>query len=85
MSLIFFFSDIFIGLNAVRTLSIIALLLVFSSSIFVMVTDIQAVNYFQAAGHAGNSTMNDLQDCDYIEYAPHFPLVPQFVCSIVHY
>ncbi|KAJ6622887.1 hypothetical protein B0H10DRAFT_1944214 [Mycena sp. CBHHK59/15] len=56
---------IFLGLNATRILSIVALLLVFSSSIVVMVTNIKAVNRFQA-NRISNST--DLMlDCDYIE------------------
>ncbi|KAJ7237442.1 hypothetical protein B0H12DRAFT_1057264 [Mycena haematopus] len=56
---------IFYGLNATRLLSIVALLLVFSSSILVMVTNIKAVNRFQAV-RITNST--DLMlDCDYIE------------------
>jgi hypothetical protein len=54
-------SDVFISLNAVRALSIIALLLVFSSSILVMVDDIKAVNVFVSGG--SNSTSNN----DYIE------------------
>ncbi|KAG6331676.1 hypothetical protein ID866_7416, partial [Astraeus odoratus] len=37
---------LFIGLNIVRALSIIALLLVFSSSIVVLVDDVEAVNQF---------------------------------------
>jgi len=48
----------FIGLNIVRTLSIVALLLVFSSSLVVMVHDIQAVNRFivaQANANANSS------------------------------
>lgn len=49
-------SDIFISLNAIRALSIIALLLVFSSSILVMVDDIEAVNVFVSGG--SNSTSN---------------------------
>ncbi|KAJ7080389.1 hypothetical protein B0H15DRAFT_924396 [Mycena belliarum] len=56
---------IFLGLNAVRVLSIIGLLLVFASSILVMVTNIKAVNSFQA-NRVTNAT--DLMlDCDYIE------------------
>lgn len=47
---------IFISLNTVRTLSIVALLLVFSSSILVMVDDIEAVNVFSNGG--SNSTIN---------------------------
>jgi len=56
---------IFIGLNIVRALSIIGLILVFSSSIFVVVKDIQAVNAFQQGRQTGNSTV-DLH-CEYIE------------------
>ncbi|KAG0706225.1 hypothetical protein DFH29DRAFT_996130 [Suillus ampliporus] len=47
---------VFISLNAARTLSIIALLLVFSSSILVMVDDIEAVNAFVNGGSNSNST-----------------------------
>jgi len=54
----------FMGLNAVRFLSIISLILVFSSTIFVMVTNIKAVNAFQA--NRANAT-DFLDDCDYIE------------------
>ncbi|KAF8891356.1 hypothetical protein BD779DRAFT_1514739 [Infundibulicybe gibba] len=54
----------FFGLNAVRALSIISLILVFSSSILVMVTNIKAVNAFEA--HKGNST-ESFDDCDYID------------------
>jgi len=54
---------VFIGLNAVRTLSIIALLLVFSSSILVMVDDIEAVNAFVDGGSNSSSTINS----DYIQ------------------
>ncbi|KAI0070957.1 hypothetical protein K474DRAFT_1776490 [Panus rudis PR-1116 ss-1] len=53
---------IFIGLNGVRILSIISMLLVFASSIFVLVMDIEAVNHFMK-----NSTDEDLLNCDYIE------------------
>jgi len=52
----------FIGLNAVRALSIISLILVFASTILVMVKNIQAVNAFVKQN--GDSSM---QDCDYIE------------------
>ncbi|KAJ7029345.1 hypothetical protein C8F04DRAFT_1211960 [Mycena alexandri] len=56
---------IFLGLNAARVLSIVALLLVFSSSILVMVTNIKAVNAFQA-NRITNAT-DVMLDCDYIE------------------
>jgi len=57
---------IFLGLNGVRILSIISLLLVFSSSIFVMVTDIKAVNSFMSATQTNNASSNATVDCDYI-------------------
>jgi len=53
------------GLNAVRVLSLISLILVFSSTVLVMVTNIKAVNSFEKnKGGDNNSTM---VDCDYIE------------------
>ncbi|EIM89702.1 uncharacterized protein STEHIDRAFT_153546 [Stereum hirsutum FP-91666 SS1] len=52
----------FYGLNAIRFLSVVALILVFASSIFVMVTDVRAVNEFEAAGSESDSA-----NCDYIE------------------
>jgi len=59
---------VFIGLNAVRAFSIIGLLLVFASSIFVMVMDVRAVNAFMAAKQSGNNTeINSMVDCDYID------------------
>jgi hypothetical protein len=58
-------SYIFIGLNAVRAFSLIALILVFSSGIFVLVRDVQAVNAFQEGRQANNVTI-DL-NCEYIE------------------
>ncbi|KAI9571260.1 hypothetical protein HD554DRAFT_2320798 [Boletus coccyginus] len=58
---------IFFGLNAVRVLSIVSLLLVFASSILVMVTDIEAVNAYDAAKQSSNTTTNEaLVDCEYI-------------------
>jgi hypothetical protein len=57
-------SGFFIGLNVVRIFSVIGLLLVFSSSIFVMVNDVRAVNHFMSV--QGSST-ESLLDCDYIE------------------
>ncbi|PPQ86927.1 hypothetical protein CVT25_009813 [Psilocybe cyanescens] len=53
----------FMGLNAVRVLSLVSLILVFASTILVMVTNIKAVNAFQANKGSDNSTM---LDCDYI-------------------
>ncbi|KAN0133664.1 hypothetical protein V8E53_008388 [Lactarius tabidus] len=54
-------SYVFYGLNVARVLSIVALLLAFSSSIVVVVSDIRAVNKFQ---HDPSS--ND-ESCGYIE------------------
>ncbi|KAG2052863.1 hypothetical protein BDR06DRAFT_989962 [Suillus hirtellus] len=58
---------IFFGLNIVRFLSIVSLILVFASSIFVIVTDVEAVNAFEAARQSGNVTAQDFADCEYIE------------------
>jgi len=64
---------VFIGLNAVRVLSIVALLLVFASNIVTLVNDVEAVNRFMDAGSnnsttgtAGNSTLDAMRDYDYI-------------------
>ncbi|PPR02296.1 hypothetical protein CVT24_011634 [Panaeolus cyanescens] len=62
---------VFIGLNIVRVLSIIALLLVFSSNIVTLANDIKAVNAFMAAGKVAsdstnNSTLTEMLDADYI-------------------
>jgi hypothetical protein len=68
---------IFLFLNAVRALSIAALLLVFASSIVTMVHDIQAVNHFisdgkvsssvlASAGAANTTADDDLLNSDYI-------------------
>lgn len=62
-------------MNAVRVISIIALLLLFSSSVVTMADDIKAVNRFVAAGKSDDSATNSTEvDTDYIEYAP-------FTCS----
>jgi len=62
---------VFIGLNALRALSIISLLLLFAGSIVTLTHDIQGVNSFVKAGKtdAGNSTSNidDMVECDYID------------------
>ncbi|KIK61857.1 hypothetical protein GYMLUDRAFT_557690 [Collybiopsis luxurians FD-317 M1] len=58
-------SDTFIGLNVVRALSIIAMILVFASSIEVMVTNIKAVNFYEAHKGENNSTMSAM-NMDYI-------------------
>ena len=74
----------FIGLNGVRILSIIALILVFASNIVTLVHDIQAVNKFLAegrtvtsSGQAPNATMEVMMSSDYILCVP---LLLLFVC-----
>jgi hypothetical protein len=49
-------TDVFISLNAIRVLSIIAMLLVFSSNIVTLSKDIKAVNRFMDVGKGANST-----------------------------
>ena len=62
--LVFFF-----GLNAIRVVGIISLILVFASSILVMVTDITAVNTFlEDAKDSGTPVDQLLEGCDYIQY-----------------
>jgi len=61
----------FIGLNIIRILSIIALLLVFCSSLVVMVHDIKSVNQFTtlgkvSSGSALNSTLASMMNEEYI-------------------
>lgn len=58
--------DIFIGLNIVRILSIIACLLVFASSIVTMVEDVEAVNEFIQAEKTNTTLAYSLLDCDYV-------------------
>jgi hypothetical protein len=63
---------LFISLNIIRGLSIIALILVFSSNIVTLVHDVEAVNRFMAAkssvtDSSSNSTITDMLNCDYIE------------------
>ncbi|KAI6137108.1 hypothetical protein F5141DRAFT_1209428 [Pisolithus sp. B1] len=55
---------LFVALNVVRALSIVALLLVFSSSIVVLVDDIEAVNQFVHG--ATNTTSFNSGNADYI-------------------
>jgi len=66
------FIALFIALNIVRALSIIALLLVFSSSIVVLVDDIEAVNHF--VNGATNTTAFDSGNSNYV------PCVSIFSC-----
>jgi hypothetical protein len=59
-------SDIFLGLNFVRIVSIIACLLVLASSIVTMVQDVEAVNDFIEAQKTNATLAEDLLDCDYV-------------------
>jgi hypothetical protein len=58
----------FFGLNAIRVIGIISLILVLASSILVMVTDVAAVNTFlEDAKSSGMPVDQLLEGCDYIE------------------
>jgi len=58
----------FIGLNILRALSIISLVLLFASSILTLVHDIEGVNHFvEAEKNNGNNSTSILTNCDYIE------------------
>ena len=60
--------DIFIGLNVIRALTMIALILVFASNILTMVDDVKAVNAFESSVKASDTTLaNATANCDYIE------------------
>lgn len=68
----------FLGLNAVRALSILTLILVFASSIVVMVDDVNAVRRGNEmpSGTLTDSSGNEFEvDCDYFE-ASTVPLQP---------
>ncbi|KAG7447362.1 uncharacterized protein BT62DRAFT_77863 [Guyanagaster necrorhizus] len=59
---------IFIGLNIIRTLSIIGLLLVFASNIETLVNDVKAVNRYQSTSSDRTSSSNStVVDTDYID------------------
>ncbi|KAF8260290.1 hypothetical protein EI94DRAFT_1611600 [Lactarius quietus] len=80
---------VFLGLNGVRILSIIALLLVFSSSIVTMVHDVEAVNNFIAAGRSNSTSAASQIDCDYyiayilVCFLSHASYLPFFSYSTV--
>jgi hypothetical protein len=62
--------DIFIGLNIVRILSIVACLLVLASSFVTMVHDVEAVNTLIQTEKSNSTLADNLLDCDYVAYAP---------------
>jgi len=57
----------FIGLNVLRALSLLSLVLLFCSSIVVLARDVNAVNHWIAQGKNNTTATNDMVDCDYIE------------------
>ncbi|KAK4686137.1 hypothetical protein P7C73_g3994, partial [Tremellales sp. Uapishka_1] len=61
---------IFIGLNILRLLSIVSLLLVFAANVVTMADDIKAIKASSASG-ASSSALNSTADwdCDYVEYS----------------
>lgn len=61
-------SYVFLGLNAVRALSLIGLILVFASSIVTLVHDVKAVNAFVKAGTASSNSTTSTTDYEYIAY-----------------
>lgn len=67
---------LFIGLNAVRALSLIALILAFSSTIVVIVNNVKAVNFFDA--NKNTTDYASMLECDYIEHStvPNQPAGP---------
>ncbi|CAK5270300.1 unnamed protein product [Mycena citricolor] len=62
--------DTFIGLNGLRVLSIVGLILVFASNVVTLSHDIQAVNHFQSGkaspSSAANATIVGTTSTDYI-------------------
>jgi hypothetical protein len=79
---------LFLALNAVRVLSLIALLLVFSSNITVIVSDIKAVNRFQQQSQQPPPPLNSttattptpiLITCDYIAFVHSSSFIPIFI------
>jgi len=61
---------LFIGLNVVRIISIVSLILVFASNIQVLALDVAAVNQYAAEGRgsnpATNATLSQMEGYDYI-------------------
>jgi len=60
---------VFIGLNIVRILSIVACLLVLASSIVTMTKDVESVNTLIEAEKTNSTEANSLLDCDYVAYS----------------
>jgi hypothetical protein len=74
-------TDVFIGLNAVRFLSVLGCILVFASSIVTLVHDINAVNAFVDANKSTGtnstttSSTSNTTNYEYITYARCFSLL----------
>lgn len=79
--------DTFIGLNGIRVLSVIALLLVFSSNVVTLANDIKAVNRFMAGEKqtdgTTNSTISAVYDTDYIKCVATFNLPLSTASSLI--
>jgi hypothetical protein len=66
--------DVFIGLNVVRALSIISLILVFSSSIMTLVDDVEAFSSYQNDPSRLNPPSSDNSTTVSHDYIPYVPL-----------
>jgi len=62
---------VFIGLNIIRALSIISLILVFSSSIMTLVDDVEAFNSFQNAPNSSGTLSSDNSTTIAHDYVPN--------------
>lgn len=76
----------FIGLNTIRAVSIIALLLVFASNIVTLVDDITAVNHSVEARNnstriSNNSTANGTANISNSDYILYVNLIIFSLCS----
>lgn len=70
----FSLSDVFIGLNVIRALSIISLILVFSSSIMTLVEDVKAFNSFQNGPNHSAGVSSDNSTTTSHDYVPYVHL-----------
>ena len=62
-----FVSVLFYGLNFIRFISVVSLILVFAGSIYVMATDIVSVKHFRKESKRPGASPEDvLGGCDYI-------------------
>jgi len=66
-------TDVFLGLNVVRLLSMIACILVLASNIITLVEDVKAVNKFEAT--EGNNPMTESNDNSIMVNMNYIPCV----------